>query len=495
MVINNMIDGNVKKMISGKSKEELQDILEDIISHFPDAWEYFESRQVVSGGNLKKAVEKIKKDIRTISSEPGWKNYWRHDGYTPDYSSVRARLDSLLKDGYADDVLDIGKELLEKGIEQIEMSNDEGETADEIAECVNIVFKALAKSSLPEDEKILAAINMHLEDSYGICEGSGELLQKSYRSDVWSSVADKLMKKMSEYPPSKTDFSDNYHRDRLTDWIINTLENAKRKDEIIPLCEQEAKYTSSYNRLVKRLIDNKNYKDAETWIYEGITKTQDKAVGIASCLRNKFRELREKEHDWPVVSAIKAEDFFHSPSLSSFQDLLKAASKTEYLAEVRTAAMQYLETGNKPKRENWPLPKTGLPEVSEKRSRWDVFPQCNVLIEIAITEKKPDQVIRWYEIRQKKTDHFYYYGKEDEIAAAVAKAYPEKAIAIWEKISEKLIAETKPASYEQAGRYLRKLKALLIEEGKGKQWSDYSAELRNINKRKIRFVEILDKIT
>jgi hypothetical protein len=44
-------------MISGKSKEELPDILEAIISHFPDVREYFESLQVVSGGNLQKDLE------------------------------------------------------------------------------------------------------------------------------------------------------------------------------------------------------------------------------------------------------------------------------------------------------------------------------------------------------------------------------------------------------------------------------------------------------
>ena len=88
-------------------------------------------------------------------------------------------------------------------------------------------------------------------------------------------------------------------RDRLSNWAIHALYLAERKDEIIPLCEDEAKSTGSYVRLVKQLISAKQYTDAERWIHEGIQATEKKWPGIASSLREKLREIRVNKKDWP----------------------------------------------------------------------------------------------------------------------------------------------------------------------------------------------------
>ncbi|MEX5216696.1 MAG: hypothetical protein NW701_02610 [Nitrospira sp.] len=45
---------------------------------------------------------------------------------------MRDRLETLLAQGYADVGVDVGAQLLEVGTNQVEMSDDEGETAEEI---------------------------------------------------------------------------------------------------------------------------------------------------------------------------------------------------------------------------------------------------------------------------------------------------------------------------------------------------------------------------
>ena len=92
-------------------------------------------------------------------SEPAWRNHWNDEGYVPDYSRVKDRLESLLSKGHADEVVTLGKELLEAGIRQVEMSHDDGEVGMEISSCLDVVFRALPQSSLPPVEQMLWMID------------------------------------------------------------------------------------------------------------------------------------------------------------------------------------------------------------------------------------------------------------------------------------------------------------------------------------------------
>ncbi|MDA2935038.1 SWIM zinc finger domain-containing protein, partial [Acidobacteria bacterium AH-259-D05] len=125
-----------------------------------------------------------------------------------------------------------------------------------------------------------------------------------------------------------------------------------RKDEIIPLCEVEAKRTSSYDRLVKRLVSARRYQDAERWIQEGIRATKEKWPGIAGSLREKLREIRTLEKNWPAVAAMLAEEFVCGPSGKTFTDCKKASGRVKAWPKVREYLLRYLEKGELPWKQN-----------------------------------------------------------------------------------------------------------------------------------------------
>ena len=56
------------------------------------------------------------------------------------------------------------------------------------------------------------------------------------------------------------------------------------------------------------------------------------------------------------------------------------------------------------------------------------------------------------------------------VADAVAQAYPERAAAIWQQLAEARIAQTKPAAYEEAAVFLRKLRRVWTVHGKAAEW-------------------------
>ena len=492
----------VSSFLEQQSKEQLIALLKEQAKRHPTVRQDLQDRRNLSSGAVKKLVKAVREEINELDSEHDWDDDWGDRGSGGDYSRLRDRLEALLAAGHANEVVDIGEELLEAGTRRVEMTDDEGETAEEIASCLDVVFRALPQSSLSPAEQMLWAIDADLDDEYDLCRGAEVFWKQKHAAADWNIVAEKLAPRLEHYKSAKGGdrFSRNYRRDRFSDWLIMALENAGRHEEIIPLCQREAEETGSYLRLVNYLKKAKRWEEAEQWIHRGIKATQKRWPGITSELRTALREMREREKDWPRVAAFYAEDFFQQPSLHTFQELQKAAERAGVWPAVRAAAMHYLETGKLPQKAKeqgippWPLPETGLPALAERQQL--PAPMTETLIDIAIAEKRPDEVIRWYDQRKPRSAAWGYgWFDDDRIAQAVADTYPDRALAIWRKMAEDQIALTKTSAYETAAGYLRKIHRVLEKLDREQEWKDYLAALRQANARKPRLVEILGSLT
>jgi uncharacterized Zn finger protein len=482
----------IKLFLKDRTKTQLIELICDLAGRHPEVAEDLIDRKHMLSGNIEALVTRLRGEIRDIGEEPGWQNYWAREGYTPDYSGIRKKLEALIKAGHADDVLPLGRELVSSGIRQVEESNDEGETAMEIADCMHVVVEALYRSSLEVAEKLSWALDAVLEDQFELCEAFAEYLHRRHPQSAWHKLADRLLARLkrSKGTGGADKFSRNYERDRLSDWAIHALEQAGREEEIIPLCVTEAKRTGSYDRLVKRLVAARRYQDAERWIHEGVQATKEKWPGIAADLRDKLREIRMVEKNWPAVAAMQAEEFVRRPSRQAFTECKKACGRVKAWPRVREYLLRYLEKGMLPwKQNNWPLPESGLDRPAVDRcSR---FPLVDDLIDLAILEKKPDQVLRWYDQRPKGP--FGWYGLDEDIIATAIQAHaPDRAVAIWKNKAERLIARVKPSAYQQAAGYLRKAATVMHRGKKSAEWKSYLKELRQQHFRKLRLVEILD---
>jgi uncharacterized Zn finger protein len=487
----------VEDFLKGLKKSELIQILNDLTKRHRAVHEAILDRKHLSGRSVKKMVDRVRAEILDLTSEPGWMNYWNNEGYIPDYTRVRDRLSDLLSGGHADDVITLGEELLEAGTEQIEMSDDEGETAEEIGSCMEVVFQALPESSLSPAEQMLWAVEAELKDNYDLCEDLVEFWNQKKAKQDWSILADRLHERLGHLKPDEGEDFDciHYRRDRLIDWIVEALKMSERLDEALALCEKEAPKTGSYVRLVNLLKETGRKDEADSWIQKGIKATDKKWPGISTQLRETYRKIREEQRDWPVVAAIKAEDFFTRPSLTAFKELEKTAKKAKVWQNVRPAAMTYLESGKIPDdTSSWPLPGTGLPKPKEFWKRQ--FPLLDDLIDIAIAEKRPDEVLHWYEKSgQKSTFPFLHGHREDQIAVALKDSHPDKAIDIWKQLAEREIGLTKVKAYRSAAIHLRKIHDVMKKRREEKEWRDYIRELGQANARKPRLVEILDGLT
>jgi len=485
----------IRDILSGMSKDELVNFAASLAEGDKKVSRAVKEHKELAGGKINKIIKELRADIEDLTSQPAWKDNWRGRGEIPDYSGVLKRLNMLLKSGHADALMDIGEGLLELGMRQIEQSDDEGETAAQIGECLEVVFKAVPSSSLAPPEQILWMIDAYLADGYGILDGvENPFPARRYSKADWSAVTDEMRSRLNSLPVEVTEDSNlRYKRKHLMDWTITALEKSGRTGELIAILEHEAPIIFCYGRLVDALIQARRIDEARRWAYEGYAKTRKPYAGIAADLVDKLRELAVREKQPLLAAAFRGHEFFEGPSLAAYKNLEKTSSSAKVWQAVRHCALAFLETGRRPdgapvvkptgkkggvddttEPQPWPLPSTGL-LFSETISRRG-FPDTDTLIDIALYEKRNGDAIGLYESVSRRT--VFFDPIAPRLADKVQQTHPDAALKIWRSVAEFHIAQTKPKAYVEAAGYLRKMKKVHEELGDLAPWNAYIAQLR-----------------
>ncbi len=492
---------DLEAWIKGKSKAELKAMLLEVAQNHPQIARELENEFSIAPPLVAGLAKRISREIDRVSQEPAWSDHWSHASNIPDYSNIASGFQQLFDAGHFDDIIKLGKKLFTKGMEQIDQSNDEGETIDEVRRSLDIVFKALPYCSLSDVDKMEQAVEWEVADEYGLCDNLETFWRIKFDASSWSDLADRLLERPKEFHPSREEeeFHRQYTRNQLTDQIVSALDHAGRKEEMLQFCIREAPLTASYERLVKVLRKSGKTIEAEEWIKKGIEATRDKLSGIAAALRTQYLEIRTAKKDWLSCAAIKADEYFDQPCLRTYTALKKAGEKINLWDKIRPACIQFLHSGRQPAEKEWPLPQIGIEgKIGNRRGS---FPDTDLLIEIALLEKDLDEALRLYDEgrRDKKASSPWRFGWgndiSEQIADAVQHQYPDRSINIWKAIAESHINQKNPKEYGIAMGYLKKIMKVLIQNVRESEFKTYIAALRAEHIRKYRLVEMLDALT
>jgi uncharacterized Zn finger protein len=303
-------------------------------------------------------------------------------------------------------------------------------------------------------------------------------------------------------PGDNAKSSDSYKRESLSRWLQAALERGGRQTAIIQLLQREAPVTHCYDNLVSALLTAGREQEAHDWIVEGFAKTIDKLPGIAWKLAAQLRDITTRKKQHSNTASLLALEFFYRPDTTLYCELEKAAKRIRCWPALREALLAYLETGVRPdlqptiKRKagvppsNWPLPPCDL-LLPESKQRASGFPNKEVLINIAIYEKRADDILKWYELRNNRPWH---HTTDNSVAEAVLSTHPDEALAIWKRVAEWEIAQVKPAAYKVAATYLKKIRALYRKQKRADEWNAYLLALKQQHKAKRRLIEILSSL-
>jgi uncharacterized Zn finger protein len=471
----------------------------------PEVQQFMLDKHTLALGKHTKIIAAIRSELAGLE-DVQW-DQSGFGGHSGDLARLKKQVNSLLELGKFDDLVYLGPEILEAGSRAIEHEH-EGESSYTLSDCLAVIFKALPDSSLESVDQLIWAIDMELEDNYSLCDGLvSPVLEKQHSREAWSLLADKLNERLANHQILKdtSDYSKLYHRNRLGGWAAYALEKAKRTDEIISLYIKEAQITDSYQRLVAYLIKLEKWDDAKKHCLQGIKELQPKTTSPAR-LYDQLENIYQSTNNDSQMAALIADEFFSRPNLNSFNKLLETGKKLKQSEVIDAWARYFLETGIEPKRKGnrsgklsntpqaaWPLPTPEAPP-RQRLGRRDE-PHLDVLIEIAIAEKKPQEVIRWYDKKQSANGRFHnFITQDDNVAEAVKSEYPERALRIWQAIVQGKINQVSSKGYEAAEPLLKKIKKLMHDNKMHAEWKTYIAALCQENRRRPNCIKVLNRV-
>ncbi len=260
-------EADVAAHLSAKSKDELVAIVLQVCRSDKNFKQSFVDRIMLQTGDHAAIIREARKELRSVTAEDAWYNPWEGHGNLPDYSRLESRLQALIDAEQFDAVVELGRELIQRGMRQVEESHDEGETASQIMSVLSVVANAIMPSSMSDSDTILFVIESFLQDNYDLCDEFGQVLDQRFPKTAWAEVAKTLTSRLPHDTTDKRnrathDFTHSYERERLSGWIIEALESAGDKEAATEFCIQEATKAGSYQRAVDRLMALKHFDKA-----------------------------------------------------------------------------------------------------------------------------------------------------------------------------------------------------------------------------------------
>lgn len=514
----------VRAHLRGQGVEQLIEMIISLADRLPEARAALLDEVAARSGDAKRLIAEARREIRKVTSVVPWSNHWDGGGQRADYTRIKRLLGQLTEMGRANDVVALGRTLIARGLEQVSLARDEGETAIALSECAGIVFRSLKWSSLKPAEQILFAIDALTDDDYEVvAESAHQLLETHADPTEWSKVADALSERLGPPPTPHavralgergSAASRDYRRDLLSGWLTEALQRAGRSNEVLDIYEREARATGNYPRLVEHLLHVGRTGDAQQWALEGIERTINQLPGIAFQLAERLREMARDRRDWPAVAAHEAYRFFDQPSLASFAALIDAADKAGCAAPVRDAALEFLGSGRCPLKATagrggartrssagcWPLPTPDEIALLLRHRPILNRPRHDVLLERALADEDPEAVLHWYDRifaaagRSPNRWLAPSWDTQSRVAEAVADSHPQRALAIYEDRLTRSFGPANREAYQIAGDCLGRMRPLLRQLGREHEWHERVARLREQYRRRPRFIEVLDAL-
>jgi uncharacterized Zn finger protein len=321
----------------------------------------------------------------------------------------------------------------------------------------------------------------------------------------WSKAADEFLVRVSETAADTAGSS----RDENCALAAAALERSGRTSEVILFLTEEAAAAKSYVRLFKYLVRFGMADEALNQAEKGILAAFLDPGGQAEELRRLRAELWTEKQEWVPVLGYYICNTAEKPSSSKLEDVLygpikETARHLKRWPEVRAFILEFLETGTLPWEQAggaWLKPDQA--ELAGRKFRDVQFPQAESLVRIAVCEKQPAEILKWYDrlLEDRAGSSPWAYRRpffenrlDLEVAKAVINFDPGRTLEIWKKAAESSIAETNRGGYQRAGSFLINIRDLMIKLKKENEWQEYLAGLRSVHKRKRVLLEELDNL-
>ncbi|MDI6732619.1 MAG: hypothetical protein QME51_00735 [Planctomycetota bacterium] len=393
--------------------------------------------------------------------------------YTQNVNEVIDSIAELLKEGYANETIELTEYFLSAVEDQMgNIDDSDGGMGDILSRLQELHHQACQKAK-PDPEALAKRlfeweINSDWEVFFGAAETYADILGEKGLA-IYRQLAEDQWNRLPPLLPGQSNHAERIDRFRITS-IMETL--AKDIEGLVSIKSRDLSSAYSYLQIAEIYKNARQYDKALKWAKEGIKAFPERTDSrLREFLANEYHRL--KRH--PEAVELIWKNFTEAPYLNNYQSLKQHADKSNQWLTWREKALDFLHQS-----------------ISQKRKKegkdWWHLPDHSELVRILIWEKKLDDA--WKEAKAGGCSNNLWL----ELAAKREQEHPADALEIYQKQIEPIIEQKNNQAYTEAVGLLKKVKRLMNQLGIDEQFAHYLSDIRTRHKPKRNFMKLVDRL-
>ncbi|HOC91714.1 MAG TPA: SWIM zinc finger family protein [bacterium] len=386
-------------------------------------------------------------------------------------------LDELLKDGHAEEVIELAEYALaavERALQNVDDSNG---YLGGILEKIQELHLAACKKAKPDPEQIARRLfewEMRTEwDTFHYAVDTYAAVLGKKGIETYKQLAGERWSKVSALKPGENN-SDRYGNNyRITSIMEKIAEKSGDVEAQVEVKKRDLSHAYSYLQIAELYRKHKKYDKALEWAEAGLAAFPKNADSrLREFLADEYH--REKRHD--EAMNLVWMNFSERPCLSNYQILKSHADKSGLWPQWREKALAFI-------REDIAKSKNSRPHFYWRQA------DHSLLVEIFLWEKKNEDA--WVEAQAGGCDMNLWF----KLAALREKDHPEDAANVYSAQLYAIVNQKNNDAYKQGVNLIKKIGVLMKGAGKEKEFKAYLEQVRITHKPKRNFMKLLQSVT
>ncbi|HKO43738.1 MAG TPA: SWIM zinc finger family protein [Pyrinomonadaceae bacterium] len=436
------------------------------------------ARENPAGVDLAAYRRAIAKATRT----GGFVDYRSAGRYARGVDQVIDSISALLDDGYAHEVVQLAEYALTKLEKAIgEIDDSDGNIGDLLGAVQDLHYRACQRSG--EDQVVLARrlFDWEIKSGWdvfsGACETYANILGEKGLAE-YRRLAESKWAQVAPLAPGKEDPERYGSRFRITHMMEALARQAGDPEALVAVKSRDLSHPYSFLQIAEIYRAAGKNDQALAWAERGVkafTKTDSR---LSDFLAEEYERRGRHAEAMHLIWL----QFAESPHLENYKKLQTHALRTKQTSDWtdwREKALAHLRAALEKEKREW----------SKKYWNWAGSGDHSPLVKIFLWERRIEDA--WDEACAGGCSQSLWL----QLAAALEKDQPEKALPIYKELIAPTIAQGNNDAYEEAIAHLRKVVQLMVHLGRATEVDDYLTAVRVEYKRKRNFIKLLDAMT
>ena len=408
----------------------------------------------------------------------GFVNYRSAYEYSRGIEEVIDSVEELLKEGYADEVIELAEHALGAVEEAMGSVDDSDGNMGGILERLQELHHKACKKAKPDPEVLAGRLfqwelRTGYDTFYGAAETYAGVLGKKGLA-VYQALAEAEWAKVPALRPGQNDSEKYAKRFRVTHIMETLARRTGDVDAVVAVKKRDLSLAYHYLQIAETYKTARQHDLALEWAERGVKAFPKRTDSrLREFLAEEYH--RRKRHD-DAMALVWAE-FSESPGLEQYRKLKTHAERIDSWTLWREKALDCLRS------------EIARAKIERQRNQWSWYHKADhsELVRIFLWEKNVDAA--WREAQEGGCSNDLWL----ELAAKRDKDHPEDALPIYQRQIEPTLDRKNNEAYAETVNLLRKVRDLMVRLERKDEFTNYLEKVRAAHKPKRNFMKLLDR--